>query len=557
MEQSQVNNGASNSEELENFTVCRFNSRTHIHKYLGHEKHVIIPEIAGVTSIMTGAFAKNTDIEVLDFTQITCENYAIQKGAFRECVNLKTILFPKSGVQIHFYPQAFVGCIGLADENGLIIIGDTLYGTIRKKEEVYKIIVPQNVRKIAANAFRDYNRISTVVIPDSVEEIGSNAFWHTALEEVELSQGLKRIGPASFGFTNLKKVRIPRSVEVARGFSSCDALREVIIENGPSCLDDFGWNPALKKIEIPESIHEIPDGAFFCCKALKTIVIKASECTLDPNMLFSDREEEKKSKIQIQCCEQVAEAAPENLKRFCVVNGQKKSESGAAGTADTGSLYGTLEQFDIKKMIRKIAPGCTFDNLIFPKSATKKIKYEDKTISVKLRLQKLSKVCEEIEDGQNYAFYTALENMLSKDEVVALIEREDPEYISDEALYARPKVDPDAPTAERRAAKRGFMFLVYIAFCLTNADVLHEVVAAMPRKKDGTFYKGRLLRIACTGFVKSESIPQIYAKADEDDAITISAACKSISEEELRKFEKDFVSTHQDLFRLQEYRKKA
>ena len=79
----------------------------------------------------------------------------------------------------------------------------------------------------------------------------------------------------------------------------------------------------------------------------------------------------------------------------------------------------------------------------------------------------------------------------------------------------------------------------------------------MPRKKDGTFYKGRLLRIACTGFVKSESIPQIYAKADEDDAITISAACKSISEEELRKFEKDFVSTHQDLFRLQEYRKKA
>lgn len=557
MEQSQVNNGAATSEELEKFTVCGFNRRTHIHKYLGHEKHVTIPEIAGVTSILTGAFAKNTDIEVLDLTQITCENYAIQKGAFRDCVNLKAILFPKSGVQIHFYPQAFVGCTGLADENGLIIIGDTLYGTIRKKEEVYKIVVPQSVRKIAANAFRDYNGISSVVIPDSVEEIGSNAFWNTALEEVELSQGLKRIGNGSFGSTNLKKVRIPSSVEVAQGFSCCDALREVIIENGPGRLGNFGWNSALKKIELPESIHEVPDSAFFHCKALKTIIINAPECRLNPNMLFSDREEEETSKIQIQCCEQVAEAAPENLKRFCVVKGQKKSASAAAGTADSGSLYGTLEQFDIKKMIRKIAPGCTFAKPIYPRSTTKKIEYEGKTISVKLRLQKLSKICEEIEYGQNYAFYTALENMLSKDDVVTLIECEDPEYVSDAAFYAKPKVDSDATTADRRAAKRGFMFLVYIAFCLTNADVLHEVVATMPRKKDGTFYKGRLLRIACTGFVQAESIPQIYAKADEDDAITISAACKSISEEELRKFEKDFVSTHQDLFRLQEYRKKA
>ena len=109
------------------------------------------------------------------------------------------------------------------------------------------------------------------------------------------------------------------------------------------------------------------------------------------------------------------------------------------------------------------------------------------------------------------------------------------------------------PLAAWSDVKNGFLFLSYIAFRLTDTDVLREVLAAMPRKKNGTFYKGRLLRIACPGFVTSESIPQIYAKADGDDAITISADCKSISEEELEKFEKDFVSTHQELFQLSKY----
>lgn len=524
-----------------------------LRKYQGHEKHVIIPNVPGVGGILTGTFTGNTDIEVVDFTQITCERYEVQKGAFRNCVNLKTILFPQTGAQIWFDPQAFLGCTSLADENDLVIIGDTLYGSIRNKDDVRSVVIPQGIKKIAPRAFQHCN-LWELTIPDSVEEIGNCAFLRTHLTVVELPNGLKKLGPGCFCGTDLKKIRIPGSVEVAQGFSSCDALREIIIENGVNRIDDLDWNSALKKIELPESIREISKGAFTKCEKLKTIVIKASQCTLDPEMLFYDyeKEEAKKSKIQILCTEEVAEAAPENLKRFCVSNTKEKSGPRAASGTGMGHLYGSLAQFDVGRMIQDVAPGYTFDDPIFPKSETRKVPYGDTTISVKLRLQKLSKVQQELSGG-SYAFYTALENMLTKDDVVALIEEVDPNYTSDAAYYARPMVDREAPTAAWSDVKNGFLFLSYIAFRLTDTDVLREVLAAMPRKKNGTFYKGRLLRIACPGFVTSESIPQIYAKADGDDAITISADCKSISEEELEKFEKDFVSTHQELFQLSKY----
>lgn len=524
-----------------------------LRKYQGHEKHVIIPDVPGVGGILTGTFTGNTDIEVVDFTQITCERYEVQKGAFRNCTNLKTILFPETGAQIWFDPQAFLGCTGLADENDLVIIGDTLYGSIKKKEAVSSLVIPRGIKKVAPSAFYGSN-IEELVIPDSVEEIGDYAFHYTRLTKVELPKGLKKLGIGCFGLTKVKKIRIPGSVEVAQGFSLCSALQEIIIEEGVKHIGCLNWNEALKKVELPESVREISKGAFAKCEKLKTIVIKAPQCTLNPEMLFYDHEkdEAKKSKIQILCTEEVAKAAPENLKRFCISNTNEKSGPRAAGGTGMGHLYGSLAQFDVGRMIQDVAPGYTFDDPIFPKSETRKVPYGDTTISVKLRLQKLSKVQQEI-SGRSYAFYTALENMLTKDDVVALIEEVDPNYTSDAAYYARPMVDREAPTAAWRDVENGFLFLSYIAFRLTDADVLREVLTAMPRKKNGTFYKGRLLRIACPGFVTSESIPQIYAKADGDDAITISADCKSISEEELEKFEKDFVSTHQELFQLSKY----
>lgn len=232
-----------------------------LRKYQGHEKHVIIPNVPGVGGILTGTFTGNTDIEVADFSQITCDRYEVQKGAFRNCVNLKKILFPQTGAQIWFDPQAFLGCTSLADENDLVIIGDTLYGSIRNKDDVRSVVIPQGIKKIAPRAFQHCN-LWELTIPDSVEEIGNCAFLRTHLTVVELPNGLKKLGPGCFCGTDLKKIRIPGSVEVAQGFSSCDALREIIIENGVNRIDDLDWNSALKKIELPESIREISKGAF-------------------------------------------------------------------------------------------------------------------------------------------------------------------------------------------------------------------------------------------------------------------------------------------------------
>ena len=72
------------SETVGNFTIYRsINGQTCLRNYQGNEKHVIIPDVPGVGGILTGTFTGNTDIEVADFSQITCERYEVQKGAFR------------------------------------------------------------------------------------------------------------------------------------------------------------------------------------------------------------------------------------------------------------------------------------------------------------------------------------------------------------------------------------------------------------------------------------------------------------------------------------------
>ena len=41
-----------------------------------------------------------------------------------------------------------------------------------------EVIIPDTVKKIAADAFMDNHEITSVYIPDSVTEIGEGAFWH-------------------------------------------------------------------------------------------------------------------------------------------------------------------------------------------------------------------------------------------------------------------------------------------------------------------------------------------------------------------------------------------
>lgn len=119
--------------------------------------------------------------------------------------------------------------------------------------EIPKTIDGYTVTAIADNAFAFEKEITKVVIPDTVTTIGANAFLNCwGLSEVKLGNAVASIGDDAFGFAKaLKTIDIPDSVKTigAEAFA----------------------RGALTEIEIGKNVTVIGDGAFLDCDNLKAI----------------------------------------------------------------------------------------------------------------------------------------------------------------------------------------------------------------------------------------------------------------------------------------------
>ena len=198
-------------------------------KYTGRDAHVVIPE--GVTIIGDSAFYNNEDILGVEIpnsvTSIAngafqyCHNLAeitipdsvqqIGKNAFLWCKSLKSVTLPKSITRISAYafascekleriqipdtvqtieesafsgckalqvveflgsaPKveagAFKWCPNLVDENGLVIVGGTLYGCYSDAEH---IVIPEGVTQIDVHAFSECREMNEVTLPSTLSE---------------------------------------------------------------------------------------------------------------------------------------------------------------------------------------------------------------------------------------------------------------------------------------------------------------------------------------------------------------------------------------------------
>lgn len=162
------------------------------------------------------------------------------------------------------------------------------YGT---RGNLKNIDIPDGVERIGTFAFRG-NALEKIIIPDSVTDIGENAFGECRdVESLSIGSGLSEIKERTFSeLINLKTIRIPGNVETIQemAFRKTGAT-EIIISDGVKVIGESAFEPCenAEVITLGNSVEMIGKRAFSECKSLKSLVIPDSVVTIESNAFKS------------------------------------------------------------------------------------------------------------------------------------------------------------------------------------------------------------------------------------------------------------------------------
>ncbi len=248
-------------------------------------------------------------------TQITLGNQVTKIGqsAFSGCTALTTVKMPKNLTSIS--NSLFASCSGLKS-----------------------ITLPSGLTGIGSGAFKGCTSLTSIVIPSKVTRLGfiqGSQYWTettsesdggvfencTALQSVELSEGLITIGDSAFkNCTSLSSLSLPNSITAVgeNAFYECSCLERISVIGGVAPYQGiqapgkssaatgeqitesyigisaydigkvFNKCTRLKSIEIPSGITSIASGAFSGCTALTSVTIPDSTTRFGGNLLAAD-----------------------------------------------------------------------------------------------------------------------------------------------------------------------------------------------------------------------------------------------------------------------------
>lgn len=165
------------------------------------------------------------------------------------------------------------------------IIGEDAF---KKCTSVEKIIIPEGIERIQNGAFSGCSNLKHIVLPSTLLEIGTGAkrtaygysffdgaFCNCPIEEINLPSSLNYLGAKTFqNCSSLKKIDIPNHVSsiLESTFSGCHALKVVCFPDDIKsiCKDAF-YGTTIENIQLPNSIENIREDAFRCCRKLRSV----------------------------------------------------------------------------------------------------------------------------------------------------------------------------------------------------------------------------------------------------------------------------------------------
>lgn len=228
----------------------------------------------------------------------------IAASAFLGCQSLQSIVLPENLENLElgkaFNDTAWYN----AQSDGLVYLGDVLYGYKGDMPENTALEIPEGTKYITHYAFSGDDNLISITFPQGVKFLGGKTLYFCkalsevilpsdlkkipdemfsgcdGLVEIELPSGVTEIGESAFGLCdNLKTVELPASLKKigSSAFKKCVALEEIKL---PAGLEEIGGNAfqactALKTVEMPASLKRIGGAAFSGCSSLEEIVLPA------------------------------------------------------------------------------------------------------------------------------------------------------------------------------------------------------------------------------------------------------------------------------------------
>lgn len=168
------------------------------------------------------------------------------------------------------------------------------------KKTLRSVTLPNTIRKIGDEAFKECELLSEINLPDSITFIGheafaycsslkhitipacliqTSAFAHSGLETVTISEGVEKIPASAFFGTNLKEVVLPSSIREIEmsAFQKCESLEKAVLNNGLQHISTYAFGgTSLKEIVIPASVTDITEFSFMRCKALEHVYFEGN-----------------------------------------------------------------------------------------------------------------------------------------------------------------------------------------------------------------------------------------------------------------------------------------
>lgn len=206
------------------------------------------------------------------------------------------------------------------------------------------------------------------------------------------------------------------------------------------------------------------------------------------------------------------------------------------------NLYENIDKIDVTELKRAAGLNETGE-IVWPKGEKYKVQVAGKQFQVATSVVKL----DERVKG-DYDAYTALSTMLSRDEVVSIIQKEDPNGDTDADVFATAEFLPGLPKLTKDEVEQRRAFTAVIVTLLSDQKTMELIADSMPKKKNGFLYKGRIFKIGLTGLADSNEneMMEIVAKSKDDTNILISVTKRYTSPDELDAWKQDFISTYHE-----------